>query len=292
MAPERWRTTDDATAGQMQRMRMHSVGVVVVVVVVVVVGVGGGRGVVVVVVVVVGGGFGGDVMVVGSGRGPGAGAAFGEGATPAAGAAPGAGLGPVAGAAPGAGLGPVADVGPVVGVAGAATNVTPAVARVAPVGPVDDGDPTDVWRGGVVVAWARAGAGAGAGAGVRTSAVGVVAAAVVGPEVVVTLTSRTPCLGSLGPGPPGEAMTSTPSNSPTTARPANVPARCERACGIEAGAPRSSSTKCSAVVPAGSVPAPCSSIGNPFLGTGTSRSLPPRKTSRDLETCGPARSSA
>jgi hypothetical protein len=194
-----------------------------------------------------------------------------------------------------AGVGPVAGVGPRAGVAGAATNVTPAVARVEPVGPVDDGDPTDVRRGGAVVAVvasARAWADARAGAGAPAPVVGVVAAAVVGPEVVVTLTWRTPWLGSLGPRPPGEAMTSTPSNSPTTARPANVPARCERACGTAAGASCSSLTRCSAVVPAGPVPAPSSSIGNPFLGTGGSRSLPPRKTARQLETCGPARSSA
>jgi hypothetical protein len=159
-------------------------------------------------------------------------------------------------------------VGPVVGVAGAATNVTPAVARVAPVGLVDDGDPTDLWRAdAVVVAVTRTEAGARAEAGAPGSAVGVVAAAVVGPDVVVTLTSWTPWLGSLGPRPPGEAMTSTPSNSPTTARPANVPARCERACGTEPGAPHSSSTTCSAFVPAGSVPAPSSSMVNPFLGT-------------------------
>ena len=87
-------------------------------------------------------------------------------------------------------------------------------------------------------------------------------------------------------------MTSTPSNSPTTARPANVPARCERACGTETGAPHSSSTRSWAFVPAGSVPAPSSFMGNPFLGTGSGRSLPPRKTARDLETCGPVRSSA
>jgi hypothetical protein len=184
--------------------------------------------------------------------------------------------------------------GPVVGVEGAATNVAPAAARVASLGPVDDGDPTDVWRDGAVgvVAWARAGARTLAGAGAPAPAVGVVAAAVVGPVVVVTLTLRTPWLGSLGPRPPGEAMTSTPSNSPTTARPANVPARCERTIGTEGGAPHSSSTRCSAVVAAGSVPARSSSMGNPFLGAGGGRSLPPRKTARDLATCGPARLSA
>jgi hypothetical protein len=267
------------------------------VVVVVVVVVGGGRGVVVVVAVV--GGCFGAAVVVGSGREPAAGAGPAAGRDTGTGTGTGTGPGAVAGVGPGAAVGPVADVGPVVGVgpvvevAGAATNVTPAAARVTPVGPVDEGDPTDVWRAGavVVVAGTCTGAGTRAAAGAPDPAVGVVAAAVVGPEVVGTRTLWTPWLGSLGPRPPGEAMMSTPSNSPTTARPANVPARCEWACSTEPGAPHSSSTTCSAVRPAGSVPAPFSSMVTPFPGTG-GRSLPWRKTDRDLETCGPARSFA
>ena len=95
--------------------------------------------------------------------------------------------------------------------------------------------------------------------------VGVVAAAVVGPDVVVTFGSCTLWMGSLGRGPPGATMTSTASTSPTTARPANMPARWERARGPDAGSANSSWTRSSAVAPSGSVPTPSSSIGSPFL---------------------------
>jgi len=211
-------------------------GALVVVVVAVVVVVGGARGAVV--VVVVGGARGAVVVVVVSGAGP------------------------------------VAGGGPVVGVAGAATDVTAAVAGVVPPCRVGGGDPTVVWCGGTVVDAAGALADA---AGALAALAGVVAAAVVGPDVVVTFGSCTLWVGSLGRGPPGATMTSTASTSPTTASPANMPARWERARGPDAGSANSSWTRCSAVAPSGSVPTPSSSIGSPFLCTGDARCLHPGK---------------
>jgi len=58
---------------------------------------------------------------------------------------------------------------------------------------------------------------------------GAAAAAVFGPDGAGP-TSCTACAGSRGLEPPGAKATSTASRRPTTASPANMPARCERGC--------------------------------------------------------------